>query len=126
MKQVEVYGYRRYRDIDIKSFQQDILESDLVKNPPEDLNELMSLYNSTLQALIDKHAPLLKKFVRARPHAPWYSDDIRAAKQRRRAAGRRYRKSRLEVDRQILIEVSMVYQEMCNSAKQAFYNKKDR
>ena len=100
------------------------MDSDLVRNQPDDLDTLMSQCDSTLWTFIDKHAPLQKKVIRVRPHAPWYSSELREVKQRRRAAERRYWKSRLEVDRQCLIEVGRVYQEMCNSAKQAFYNNK--
>ncbi|PVD20262.1 hypothetical protein C0Q70_20759 [Pomacea canaliculata] len=55
----------------------------LLVSPPDNVDELVALYNSTLTALLDKFAP-------------------RYAKQEgQRQAERRWRKSRLEVDRQI-------------------------
>ncbi|PVD19602.1 hypothetical protein C0Q70_20092 [Pomacea canaliculata] len=56
---------------------------------------------STLTALLDKFAPVKKRCITERPDTAWFTPEVRRAKKVRRQAERRWRKSRLEVDRQI-------------------------
>ena len=42
------------------------------------------VFNSTLTELANKHAPLCQRRVTVRPRAPWYNDEIAAAKRLRR------------------------------------------
>ena len=57
------------------------------------VDKLAKDYNSTLRKLIDCHAPLKSKTVKARPSVPWYTAEIGAAKRLRRKAERRWRKT---------------------------------
>jgi hypothetical protein len=43
---------------------------------------------------------MTKRVITLRPKAPWYNDQISAAKRLRRQSERRWRKTHLEVDRQ--------------------------
>ena len=43
-----------------------------------------------LKELLDKHAPLVEKTAIVSPNAPWYSDELRSAKQTKRRAERKY------------------------------------
>ena len=62
------------------------------------LDMLVRDYNASLSSIMDHHAPLKTKTVRARPQVPWYNADIAEAKRRRRKAERRWRKTRLPED----------------------------
>jgi len=44
------------------------------------VDDLISAYNCGIRRLIDKHAPLQVKTITLRPNAPWYTEDIREAK----------------------------------------------
>ena len=57
---------------------------------------------------MDKHAPLKTVTVTIRPTAPWFSDEIREARRRRRRAERRMLKSGLQIDK-------MLYRQECES-----------
>ncbi len=92
---------RNIKSICIQDFKQDLQESKLLQDTNLDLDEMVELYNSTLTNLLDKHAPSTLKTVRVKPNAPWYCDEICAAKQKRREAERKWRKSRLTVHREI-------------------------
>ena len=48
---------RKPNDIDINALKQDILSSDMVCNPANNIDDLVSQYNTCLKSLIDKHAP---------------------------------------------------------------------
>ena len=72
----------------------------------------------------EKHGYLPAGQIRSRPNAPWYSYEIRQAKQERRRAERRYRKTKTEEDRQKLREKGKVVNDMCSSAKENYYGTK--
>ena len=72
--------------------------SELCLNPSYDLQELVSAYNNTLMAALDKHAPLMTRTIVQRPRVPWFSQEIREAKRQRTKAVKRWRKSRLDSD----------------------------
>ena len=52
---------RKLKDIDVEKFQNDILQSSLITNPPDDVTELIDQYNSTLSTILDAHAPARTK-----------------------------------------------------------------
>ena len=68
-----------------------------------DSSDLLHSYNSGLREVLDKHAPLRHRRITDRPSAPWLTVQIKEAKQQRRCAERRWRKSGLTVHRQIFI-----------------------
>ncbi|KAK7481998.1 hypothetical protein BaRGS_00026801, partial [Batillaria attramentaria] len=79
----------------------DIRDSSLIQHPPSDANMLADLYNETLAHILDKHAPITTKHVPAHSSTAWYNPEIQKAKCRKRRAERKWRKSRLEIDRQL-------------------------
>ena len=52
-----------------------------------------------------------------RPHAPWYDDTIRKAKQTRRQAERKWRKSKLTVNEQIFKDCQKEVSRLCQEGK---------
>ncbi|PVD19466.1 hypothetical protein C0Q70_19955 [Pomacea canaliculata] len=92
---------RNVRGMDSDSFRTELQRSALLVSPPDNVDELVALYNSTLTALLDKFAPVKKRCITERPDTAWFTPEVRRAKKVRRQAERRWRKSRLEVDRQI-------------------------
>ena len=65
----------------------------------DDPNTLTERFNSVLREIIDKHAPLKKKKVHDRPNAPCITNNVKRAKQERRKAERKWRRTRLPQDR---------------------------
>ena len=66
-------------------------------DPPPDLDQLVIQYNTILQEVLDHHAHEVERTVILRPHAPWYTDTLRAAKQEKRRRERKWLKSGLVV-----------------------------
>ncbi|KAK6181807.1 hypothetical protein SNE40_009591 [Patella caerulea] len=50
--------FRKFKDIDLASFKEDIMRSTLFKTPSDDIHALVEQYNTTLSENVDKHAPL--------------------------------------------------------------------
>ena len=84
-------SYRNFKDINYQQFREDIQTSDTLNNVTGSVNELVERYISGLSSLVDVHAPLITRTITPRPHAPWYSENLRAAKQLRRALERKWR-----------------------------------
>ena len=91
-------SYRKLQPVNVISLNEDLAISELCQNPSDDLQELVSSYNNTLMATLDKHAPLMTRTIVQRPRVPWFSQEIREAKRQRRKAEKKWRKSRLESD----------------------------
>ena len=88
-----------------------------------DLESLLTLFNTTLIGLLDKHTPLKTRTITIRPSAPWYTEDIREEKQKRRALERRWRKTGLTVDRERFVDQCQVVNEFILQAKTAYYSR---
>jgi len=65
---------------------------------------ISSAYDSGIRRLIDKHAPLQVKTITLRSNTPWYTEDIREAKHKRRKAERLWRRTKLTVHHQMFKE----------------------
>lgn len=86
---------RRLRDVDSKTFIKDIRESSLLESSATDSTSMVELYNRTLLDILDKHAPVVQRSVVLIPHAPWYSNSLRAAKQEKRRRECKWLKTQL-------------------------------
>ncbi|XP_068674525.1 uncharacterized protein [Montipora foliosa] len=113
-------NHRKLRSVNTKDLQHDIRSSLPPTKLPENIDEQVNLYNTTLQGLLDSQAPRRTRFVTLRPHAPWFDDGLRTAKQEKRRCERRWRKSGLEVHRQIYQQQCAVYWNLLENAKTAY------
>ena len=108
---------RNIRQMDVESFRNDLADSELVRQPPIDVEELSTLYNQTLSSLLNTHAPETEKLIRDRPESFWFSESVLRAKTARRRAEKRWRRRALEVDR-------LLYQRARNRLSQAIRHAK--
>ena len=116
-------SYRKIKLVNVDSLNDDLANSELCKNPPDDLEELLLSYNKTLIAVLDKHAPVKTRTIVMRPQVPWYTDEIRQAKRERRKAERRWRLSKLDSDLAVFKVKRNAVNNLMNKARQAFYTK---
>ena len=70
---------KKINKIDYESFHSDILSSDLIKKPEEDLSALCQQYDSVLSSILDKHAPVSTKTQPRKPPTPWMTPEIMKA-----------------------------------------------
>ena len=83
---------RNWRSFDVEAFAADLMCSDLVVSPPDDVTAAFDCYDVTLRSLLDKHAPLQLRRVRARTSARWYDAECRSMKRATRRLERLYRR----------------------------------
>ena len=116
--------FRRLRAIPMDDLIDNIQSSAALNASHETVNQQTDAYNSSLRGIINKLAPPMKKKVKGRPIAPWYTDDIQEKKRTRRKAERMWIKSGLEIHRQIYkAEVSAVNC-LIKKSKQDHYSNK--
>src|SRR6218665_406512 len=77
------HSFRLTGSIDRPAFIKNILDSQLILNPPSSLEDLLSCYNSTLSNLLNIHAPLITK-QSSHANNPWFTSYIQAFKSFRR------------------------------------------
>ena len=102
-------------------FQKDIRSSELFNNSPVDVDVLADQYHTVISDLISIHAPLTTHAVASRPPAPWYTSEIALARKERRRLERRWRHTKLTVDREIFVALKLVVNNMLYKAKADYY-----
>ena len=69
------FKFRPYK-INVTSFKQDLLNSDLIANPKTNVTDLYNQYHSVLSDLVNHHAPIRSMTKSVRPTSPWITSDI--------------------------------------------------
>lgn len=90
---------RKWRSFDFDGFCDSLSQSVLLTKPPDDCISLVECYNSTLQSLLDQHAPFAVVKPRAHINAPWYDRQCQSAKAAVRRLERAYRRDKSESNR---------------------------
>ena len=72
--------------------------------------------------LVDRHAPLVTKFIIVRPLVPWFSEDIRESRRERRRAERKWRRSRSVRDLLEFKKKRNFTTYLMNEARRKFYS----
>ena len=118
---IKIVSYKKIKSVDVESVNADLVESDLCRNLPDDLDKLVPYYDSTLRAVMDKHAPAQTRTTVVRSCVPWYMDDIHQAKKERRKAERKRRSSKLEFDLAVFKRKRNAVNNLLNKARREFY-----
>ena len=70
--------YRSFKNFDIDLSISDTRSSSLISDPPNELDDLVALYDSELSGIFNRHVPIKKRTVTIRPAAPWYSEELKS------------------------------------------------
>ena len=84
-------------------------------------------FNSAVKSVLDKHAPLRRRKVRADRLEPWYQDvstELEAAKKEKRRAEKHWLRHPLAVNKQIFNAAKRLVASIVHKAKTAFYENK--
>ena len=120
----QIISYRKLKSINQEEFGADLKKSNLIANPETELDQLIEQYETTLSDILEKHAPLKKCIITIRPFNGWYTQEITEAKKFRRRLERRWRSSRLEIDRQLFTSQRDVVWKMIKEAKAVYFENK--
>ena len=92
-------SFRRLKQISVPNFKADL--QNVRFSNETDANTICKVYNSTIQALINKHAPSITKKIILRPNTPYFTDEVRKAKQLKKKLERIWRHTKSDNDHQI-------------------------
>jgi len=110
-----------YHSIDITTFSNDILHSDLYSTTPATLDSYLSLFNSTLSTLIDKHAPLKSISCPARAKKPFITTAIRDQKSIRSKLESIYRRTKFPSDHLNFKAQSRLVSKLITTARRSYF-----
>ena len=113
--------YRRIKGIDKDNFKDDVSRSDLFVNRPNTLDDLVHCYNKSLAAVLDKHAPMRKKVVNARPLVPWFNEEVKLARREKRKTERKWRRTGRREDMFDYKAKKNYVNQIMNEARMKFY-----
>ena len=115
-------SYQKIKAVEVSSFIDAIVESSLATNNEETpLNSAVEIYNVEMCNIMDRLAPVKTRTVTIRHDSEWYDDSVREAKQQRRRAERKWRKSGLMTDRVLFIEQREHVNRLIETTKQSYY-----
>ena len=120
----KVVKCRNVKGIDRSLFRADIAQSPLVIGSPDGVDDLLDLYNATLLGLLNKYAPEKEKVVPDRPSSPWINEAVIKAKQARRRAERKKRKTGLVVHTEIYKQARNNVTKLIKQAKASHFHAK--
>jgi hypothetical protein len=111
LRPVKKVEFRKRKSIDFSSFCSDLLKLPLLTSPAGDCESALLQYNNGLACVLDSHAPMVKRCFTVRPHNPWDSEEIHAARRKVRTL------ERLETDKP--------YNRQANHARRAAETSRD-
>ena len=116
--------YRKFKDINLERFKEDIQRSSVLSNVNGSANELMDRYLSGIKILLEVHAPLIQRTITPRQNAPWYTEEIRNSKRKRRSLERKWRHSKSDVDKVQYRNQCAILAKQLSDTKAVYYSTK--
>lgn len=89
-----------------------------------DCDHIIRQYNHGLAAILDTHAPVVKRTFIVRPDNPWNSEAIHRARREVRRHERRWKSTQLAIDREIMVDALRSLRDLINQAKFDFLSSK--
>ena len=115
--------FRKLKNIDIAEFSADIASSVLCASVHWDnIDALSDCFNMTITDILDKHAPLKTRIMINRPKIPWFNDDIKQLKRKRRRLEKKALKTDLPGDWNNYHKVRNQYSALLKSARVNYYS----
>ena len=120
-------SYRKTKNIDIGQFKKDMAELSVVKNPPDDLDNLVNDYNTQLRELLNDHAPVITKRISSKTANPWYDQELRDQKRELRQYERRSKDKLCGAESSFRLKFKTIrnrYNELLSDKKADYFNTK--
>lgn len=114
-------SYREMKKINIDDFKADLRCLDRRCENMANLDELTHCYDNVLSRILNTHAPVRRKLLKVKRLTPWYNDELRELKVRRRSFERKMRKTKLQVDWIAYRRICNKYCYLLNKARSEYY-----
>ena len=114
---------RNYKSMDIDSFLRDIkarFQNVTLSSTIVEFENFIDSYDSIMFDLIEKYAPLKTRVIHLRPKAPWMDIEILNEKKIKRKYERKWRSSKLQVDKVRYKEQKKKYDKLLNTSHRKY------
>jgi hypothetical protein len=101
-----VFTSRSFKDLNMNLLNSDLTKATQCILSSDDPDVQAELYNISIRKVLDKHCPEKTRSQKLVRNPKWYTDDVRDARRNRRKSERRWRKTRLNLDRVKFIELN--------------------
>jgi hypothetical protein len=118
----ETITFRKLKNIDLASFKEDLIQSELCTNPADDLTQLVNQYDNNITDIMNQHAPEVTKTVKIMHRSPWFTQDLRDLKVQKRKLEYKWRSSKLDVDHKAFKVARNRFVSEVNHRKTAYYH----
>jgi hypothetical protein len=116
----ETANLRKTKSIDFNSFLSDLSSLLIFTGLSDDCESVVLPIKDCLSAVLNRHAPLIKRTFTVRPENPWDNEEIHYARGRARRAERRWTVPGLRVDQEIMNQTFLNLHTMIDEAKASF------
>ena len=117
----KLISYRELKKINIADFKLDLSNVNSHCKNIAHLDELVHCYDDVLSRILNTHAPVRRKLKKVKRSTPWYNDELRQLKVKRRRLERKMRKTKLEVDWTAYRKICNRYCYLLNKARTDYY-----
>ena len=115
-------SFRNIRNIKEENFRSDIYDTlSKITGSDKSFAEIINIYNSTVSTTLDKHAPLMIKWIRDIPDSKWFDSSYKAARARRRQAEKEWKRTMSEKDRLNFVYLRSFCNELANKKKREYF-----
>ena len=112
---------RSYKDLDMSAFTSDLGEETRCILSLDYSDSQVEMYNTSIREVLDKHCPEKTRSQKLINNPKWYNDDVRDARRERRRTERRWRKIRLNEDRDKFIAQNNKVTELIKNVKRSYF-----
>ncbi|XP_072046797.1 uncharacterized protein [Amphiura filiformis] len=112
---------RDFRTVDIDQLMMDLTTELAPLMSIMNVDEQVQFYDATVCDVLDRYCPIQSRKRTIRPRVPWYNDNIHLARRVKRRLERRWRKSKLDTDREAYVVQLGVLSELIHSAKASYF-----
>ena len=114
--------FRKLKTVNTEMICNELASSSRLFHLPDDLHQLIALYNSLLASILDKHAPVKRRVITIRRAAPWYTEEVKTEKKKQRRLERRWRTTQSASDREKCIRQCHAVNNMLSSSTLHYYS----
>ncbi len=116
--------FRKLKSIDFSSFHSDLSTLPLLTFSAGDCESALLQYNAGLASVLNSYAPLISRIFSVRPDNPWDNEKIHYARRNVQRLERRWKTTKLTIDKQIMKSELRNLQGIIKQAKKSFLEDK--
>ena len=105
----------------MSTLRQDLAASSFVTFPSDDVEELATQYQNDLREVLDHHALPIQKTITDRSVTPWFTDECKELKSKKRKAEREYRSDESTIRLELLRQAVKNYKQCTYHANVRYY-----